>query len=148
MEISGIPAIVTGGGSGLGAATARLLAERGASVTILDRDTSAGDALAKETGCHFLECDVTDEARVAACLAEAEDRHGIARILVNCAGISDLIPVVGTDRAHHPMSAFRRIIDINLVGTFNTLAQFASRLCAAPLVVEDRGVIVNTSSIA
>lgn len=148
MDISGSAAIVTGGGSGLGAATARLLAERGAKVTILDRDTGAGAASAAITGGLFLECDVTDEARVGACLAEAEARHGIARILVNCAGISDLIPVVGESGAPHPLAAFRRIIDINLVGTFNVLAQFSARLCSAPKLGEERGVIVNTSSIA
>jgi NAD(P)-dependent dehydrogenase (short-subunit alcohol dehydrogenase family) len=148
VEINGISAIVTGGGSGLGAATARLLTEKGAKVAILDRDVEAGTASARSTGALFLKCDVTDEAHVGACLDEAEASHGIARILVNCAGVSDLIPVVSENGTHHPLAAFRRVIDINLVGTFNVLAQFSARLCGAPKLGEERGVIINTSSIA
>tara|TARA_R110000765_G_scaffold130701_2_gene229233 strand:+ start:2365 stop:3120 length:756 start_codon:yes stop_codon:yes gene_type:complete len=148
MEIDNVAAIVTGGGSGLGAATAKLLTENGAKVTIFDRDVAAGKSSAQKSGAHFEECDVTDEANVRAALGAAEARHGIARILVNCAGISDLIPTVGTDGVPHSLDAFRRIIDINLVGTFNTLSQFSARLCTAGLIGEERGVIINTSSIA
>lgn len=148
MEIGGVAAIVTGGGSGLGAATAKLLAARGAKVAILDRDPVAGARSAAELGVFFTECDVADEASVKAALQMAENRHGIARILVNCAGISDLIPTVDESGAPHPLGAFRRIIDINLVGTFNTLSQFAARLCQAEPIGEERGVIINTSSIA
>ena len=148
MEIDGVAAIVTGGGSGLGAAAARLLAARGAKVAILDRDAVAGKANAAQTGALFSECDVTCEASVKAALDAAEGRHGIARILVNCAGISDLIRTVDESGAPHPLDAFRRIIDINLIGTFNTLSQFAARLCTADPIGEERGVIVNTSSIA
>lgn len=148
MEIDGVAAIVTGGGSGLGAATARLLATRGANVTILDRDSTAGERTASETGALFVECDVTGEASVRAALDAAEARHGIARILINCAGISEIVKTVDEDGLPHPLDAFRRIIDINLIGTFNTLSQFAARLCAADPIGEERGVIVNTSSIA
>ena len=148
MEIDGVAAIVTGGGSGLGAAAARLLAARGAKVAILDRDAVAGKANAAQTGALFSECDVTCEASVKAALDAAEGRHGIARILVNCAGISDLIRTVDESGAPYPLDAFRRIIDINLIGTFNTLSQFAARLCTADPIGEERGVIVNTSSIA
>ncbi|UKK84078.1 SDR family NAD(P)-dependent oxidoreductase [Sphingopyxis sp. BSN-002] len=148
MKIDGVAAIVTGGGSGLGAATAKLLAARGAKVAILDRDPVAGERVATETGALFAECDVTCEASVKTALDAAEARHGTARILVNCAGISDLIKTVDDSRMPHSLDAFRRIIDINLVGTFNTLSQFAARLCAADPIGEERGVIVNTSSIA
>lgn len=148
MDIDGVAAIVTGGGSGLGAATARLLAARGAKVAIFDRDPIAGENNAAEASALFLECDVTCERGVKEALDAAEHKNGIARILINCAGISDLIPTVGENNVPHPLDAFRRIIDINLVGTFNTLSQFAARLCAADPIGEERGVIVNTSSIA
>lgn len=148
MEISGVAAIVTGGGSGLGAATAKLLAARGAKVAIFDRDPIAGKRNAAETGALFSECDVTCETSVKAALDTAEAQHGIARILVNCAGISDLIKTVDDEGLAHPLDAFRRIIDINLIGTFNTLSQFAARLCAIDPIGEERGVIINTSSIA
>ncbi|WP_422059849.1 SDR family NAD(P)-dependent oxidoreductase [Sphingopyxis sp.] len=148
MEIDGVVAIVTGGGSGLGAATAKLLAARGAKVAILDRDPIAGERSATEAGAFFAQCDVTSEASVEAALAAAEARHGIGRILVNCAGVSDLVKTVDDDGRPHSLEVFRRIIDINLVGTFNTLSQFAARLCAADPIGEERGVIVNTSSIA
>lgn len=148
MDIRSAAAIVTGGGSGLGAATARLLAARGAKVAILDRDLVAGERTASECGSLFLECDVTCEAGVKAALDAAEAQHGVARILVNCAGVSDLMKTVDDDGAPHPIDAFRRILDINLVGTFNTLSQFAARLCTIDPIGEERGVIVNTSSIA
>ncbi|PQM26948.1 3-hydroxyacyl-CoA dehydrogenase [Sphingopyxis lindanitolerans] len=148
MEIDGVAAIVTGGGSGLGAATARLLAARGAKVAIFDLNAVAGERNAAEAGAFFAECDVTCETSVKAALDAAESRNGIARILVNCAGISDLIPTVGEDGVPHPLHDFRRMIDINLTGTFNTLSQFAARLCATDPIGEERGVIVNTSSIA
>ena len=148
MDIDGVAAIVTGGGSGLGAATARLLAARGAKVAIFDCDPLAGERTAAETGTFFAKCDVTCETSVKAALDAAEGKNGIARILVNCAGISDLIPTVGEGSVPHSLDAFRRIIDINLTGTFNTLSQFAARLCTADPIGEERGVIVNTSSIA
>lgn len=148
MEICGAAAIVTGGASGLGAATAKLFAARGAKVAILDRDPVAGEKTAAETGTYFVACDVTSESGVKAALDVAEAQHGIARILVNCAGVSDLIKTVDDGGAPHSLEAFRRIVDINLVGTFNTLSQFAARLSAVDPIGEERGVIVNTSSIA
>lgn len=148
MEINGVAAIVTGGGSGLGAATAKLLAMRGAKVAILDRDRAAGERTAAESGALFAECDVAGDASVKAALDVAEAKHGIARILINCAGVSDLVKTVDEGGVAHPLDVFRRIIDINLIGTFNTLSQFAARLCAADPVGEERGVIINTSSIA
>lgn len=148
MDIKGIAAIVTGGGSGLGAATAQLLAAQGAKVTILDRDTIAGECIAAKTGAYFAECDVTSEEGVRSALETSEARHGIARILVNCAGISDLIQTVDGTGRPHSLDAFRRIIDINLIGTFNMLSQFAAQLSSVEPIGEERGVIINTSSIA
>ncbi len=148
MHVERIPVVVTGGGSGLGAATAKLLAERGAYVSIFDRDCEAGERTAAATGAFFTECDVSSETSVNAALDTAEEKHGTARILINCAGISDLIQTIGESGTPHPLAAFRRIIDINLIGTFNTLSQFASRLCSVDPIGEERGVIINTSSIA
>ncbi|QEH77860.1 SDR family NAD(P)-dependent oxidoreductase [Sphingomonas sp. C8-2] len=148
MEIEGLAAIVTGGGSGLGAATVRRFARRGAKVTIVDRDPVAGQRLAEETGGIFVQADVCDEGEVGAAIMAGEAAHGVARILVNCAGVSELWPTVGEDGQPHSLAVFRRVIDINLVGTFNALSQFAARLCTVGPIGEERGVIVNTSSIA
>lgn len=148
MEINGLSAIVTGGGSGLGAATARHLVMRGAKVAIFDRDVFAGERSASDSGATFIACDVSEEESVRDAIAGAESKNGVARILVNCAGISDLIPTVDATGNPHSLAAFRRIIDINLIGTFNVLSQFSARLCTVDLVGEERGVIVNTSSIA
>jgi NAD(P)-dependent dehydrogenase (short-subunit alcohol dehydrogenase family) len=148
MDIAQLAAIVTGGGSGLGAATVRLLARRGARVTIIDRDPVAGERIARETGGLFVGADVCDEAEVRAAITAGEAAHGVARILVNCAGISELVPTVDEHGAAHSLATFRRVIDINLIGTFNVLSQFAARLCTADMIGEERGVIVNTSSIA
>ena len=148
MEIAELAAIVTGGGSGLGAATVRLLARRGARVTIIDRDPVAGERIARETGGLFVGADVCDETEVREAIAAGEAAHGVARILVNCAGISELVPTVDEHGAAHSLVTFRRVIDINLIGTFNVLSQYAARLCTADMIDEERGVIVNTSSIA
>ena len=148
MQLRGIAAIVTGGASGLGAATAAMLARDGARVAILDLAADAGEAKARELGGRFLQTDVTDDASVAAALAAAEEAHGIARVLVNCAGVAPAQKTVGRENKPHVLADFRRVIDINLVGTFNVLSKFAARLCAADPVGEERGVIVNTASVA
>lgn len=148
MKVDGIAAVVTGGGSGLGEATARHLAILGSRVTVIDQDSQSGTRVAREIGGIFVETDVRSEGAVGEALDAGERAHGVARILVNCAGIAEMIPVVGSGASHHPLHAFQRIIDINLVGAFNVLAQFAARLSTADLIGEERGVIVNTSSIA
>ncbi|WP_170325205.1 SDR family NAD(P)-dependent oxidoreductase [Ruegeria arenilitoris] len=148
MQLSTSSAIITGGASGLGEATARYFAEHGAQVTILDRDTERGPIVADEIGGHFAQTDVTDEASVAAAIAHALDKMGRITAAVNCAGIAYGIKTVGKD-GPHPLDAFQRTIDINLVGTFNV-----SRLAAAEMAKNDpepdgaRGVIINTASIA
>ena len=148
MQIAGTAAIVTGGASGLGAATARMLAEAGAHVTILDLATDAGEATAHQLQARFIRTDVTDDASVAEALETAQAAHGTARILVNCAGVAPAHKTVGRGNVPHALADFRRAIEINLVGTFNVLSKFAARLAEADLVDEERGVIVNTASVA
>ncbi|XDA99575.1 SDR family NAD(P)-dependent oxidoreductase [Sulfitobacter sp. LCG007] len=148
MKLDRTAAIVTGGASGLGEATARHFAAQGAQVTILDRDAARGEAVAREIGAHFAETDVTDEASVEAAIALAVERMGRISAAVNCAGIAYGIKTVGRD-GPHPLDAFRRTIDINLVGSFNV-----ARLAAAAMAKNDpdpdgaRGIIINTASIA
>jgi NAD(P)-dependent dehydrogenase (short-subunit alcohol dehydrogenase family) len=148
MNIDGIAAIVTGGASGLGAATARRLAAGGAKVTIFDLNAELGTATASDIGGHFVSVNVTDEDAVNAGLAEAEERHGKARILVNCAGIAPPAKVINRDGSAIALEQFSKIVSINLIGSFNMLSKFAARLHDAELVGEERGVIINTASVA
>ncbi len=148
MHLSSTAAIITGGASGLGEATARHFAEHGAQVTVLDRDSARGPQVAAEIGGNFVETDVTDESSVAAAIAQAADQMGRITAAVNCAGIAIGAKTVGKD-GPHPLDAFQRTIDINLVGSFNV-----ARLAAAQMAKNDpkpdgaRGVIINTASIA
>ncbi|HBI19104.1 MULTISPECIES: SDR family NAD(P)-dependent oxidoreductase [unclassified Brevundimonas] len=148
MITEAIPAIVTGGASGLGAATARALAEGGAKVTIFDLNAEAGRALADSIGGAFLQVNVTDAEAVAGALEEAEGLHGKARILVNCAGIGPPNKVIGKDGQPLALELFQKIIAINLIGTFNVMSKFAARLHDADPVGEERGVVINTASVA
>ncbi len=148
MELSNTSALITGGASGLGEATARYFAEHGAAVTILDRDAERGAQIASDIGGHYAETDVTDEASVAAAIALATDRMGRITATVNCAGIAYGIKTVGKD-GPHPLDAFQRTIDINLVGTFNVSRLAAAEMAKnAPESDGARGVIINTASIA
>ena len=148
MDINGVAAIVTGGASGLGGATAKLLAERGAKVTVFDLNAEVGEATATAIGGRFLRVDVSDDANVATALGDAEAAHGPARVLVNCAGIAPVGRVVDKHGVPHALDAYRRAIEINLIGTFNMLSKFAARLIAAGIEGEEAGVIVNTASVA
>lgn len=148
MRIDGQSAIVTGGASGLGGATAEVLSAHGARVTVLDLQEEAGARKAEEIGGHFIRTDVTSEESVRDALASAERRHGVARVLVNCAGIAPAAKTVGREFAPHPLDSFRKAVEINLVGTFNVLSQFAASLAQADALGEERGVIVNTASVA
>ncbi|WP_136649517.1 SDR family oxidoreductase [Paracoccus aeridis] len=144
MDLTTTRAIVTGGASGLGAATAQHFRDIGAQVTILDRDP-AGEAFADSIGAGFAQTDVTDEGSVAAAVARAVDQMGGIDACVNCAGIAIGEKTVGRD-GPHKLDTFRRVIDINLVGSFNVL-----RLAAAEMARngrEENGVIVNTASVA
>lgn len=149
MEIKGHAAIVTGGGSGLGAETARFLAARGAKVALLDLDAKAAAEVAKEIGGDGFGCDVSDAASVEAAVSQARKRHGAARFCINCAGIAPAKRVVGREG---PMSLddFKKVIDVNLVGTFNVTRLLAADMAELEPVNEtgERGVIVCTASVA
>jgi NAD(P)-dependent dehydrogenase (short-subunit alcohol dehydrogenase family) len=147
MKLIDVGAIVTGGGSGLGAATARALAARGAKVAVLDQSRENAEKVAAEVKGVALYADVTDETQVAAGIAKAEAAHGIARVLVNCAGIGGSRRIVGKEGVY-PLERFTRIINVNLIGTFNCLRLVAERLVAAEPIGEERGVIINTASVA
>jgi NAD(P)-dependent dehydrogenase (short-subunit alcohol dehydrogenase family) len=148
MHFQGIASIVTGAGSGLGAATARMLAAHGAKVALFDLNEPASHDVAAEIGGLSCKVDVSDQVSVVDGLTAAEERHGIARILVNCAGIPAAGKTVGRDNVPHPLDVFRRAVEVNLVGTFNMISQFASRVAGWSTDDEERGVIVNTASVA
>jgi NAD(P)-dependent dehydrogenase (short-subunit alcohol dehydrogenase family) len=132
----------------LGGAVAQLLASEGAKVTIFDLNASLAEAKAREIGGRFASLDVTDEAAVEAALSEAEKQHGPARILVNCAGIGTPAKVINRDGKALPLADFSKIVAVNLLGTFNVLSKVAARVHAAPLLGEERAVIINTASVA
>jgi NAD(P)-dependent dehydrogenase (short-subunit alcohol dehydrogenase family) len=151
MKSYDVAAVVTGGASGLGEATARALSERGAAVTILDLDDTRGPALAADLGGHttFVRTDVTDEASVQAAIDDATGKDRPLRIAVNCAGIAWAQRTVGRDGAAHDLGAFTRTVMVNLVGTFNVLRLAAAAMARTePGEDGERGVIVNTASIA
>jgi len=148
MDIRGHAALVTGGASGLGAATARMLAAAGAKVTILDVNTKAAAEVAIDINGIAIDCDVTDDAATEAAIAKATADHGPARILVGCAGIGPAKRIVGRD-GPMPLADFERVIRINLVGTFNAMRLAAAAMQALePLADGERGIIVCTASVA
>ena len=148
MKIEGLAAIVTGGASGLGGATAAMLAGAGASVTIFDLNEEAGENHARAIGGRFSRVDVTDDQNVTDAIAQAEAANGVTRILVNCAGIAIATKTVGKDGSPHALAQFRKVIEINLIGTFNVISKMAARLITADPIGEERGVIINTASVA
>jgi NAD(P)-dependent dehydrogenase (short-subunit alcohol dehydrogenase family) len=148
MQIEGQAALVTGGASGLGAETARELARAGARVALLDRNVAEARVLAESIGGIALECDVTSTESIVAALEAATARHGTARILVNCAGIGGAKRLVGKE-GPMPLLDFTRIINVNLVGTFNVMRLAAPGMLATePLADGERGVMINTTSVA
>ncbi|GGL53315.1 SDR family NAD(P)-dependent oxidoreductase [Wenxinia marina] len=146
MRLDGAHVAVTGGASGLGAATARLLAEEGAKVSILDRNGDAAAEVAAELGGHSAAVDVTDEAAGAA-LEAAIDALGPLRGLVNCAGIGTAARIAGRD-GPMPLADFERVIRVNLIGTFNMMRLAADRMTRNEPVEGERGTIVSTASVA
>lgn len=148
MKLETTKAIITGGASGLGEATARHFAAQGAQVTLLDRDAARGTQVAQEIGAGFVQADVTNEDSVAQAVQSAATQMGGLSACVNCAGIALGIKTLGKD-GPHPLDAFERTLDINLVGSFN-VARLASQQMAQnePDADGARGVIINTASIA
>ena len=151
MDINGSSAIVTGGGSGLGAATARLLAQRGARVVVVDMQDEKGEAVAKETGGVFAHANVADPDEVIAAV-EAAKELGPLRALVNAAGIGWATRTIGRDGQYasaHDLDMYRRVIEVNLIGTFNCLRLAATAMSQnEPQADNERGAVVNVTSVA
>jgi NAD(P)-dependent dehydrogenase (short-subunit alcohol dehydrogenase family) len=148
MDLIGVAAIVTGGASGLGNATAKMLAGKGAKVAIFDLNEEVGAAAAAEIGGAFFKVNVADDASVTQALEAAEAAHGPARVLVNCAGVAPAVRIVNKEGVAHSLDVYRKTIEVNLIGTFNMISKFAARLIAAGIEGEEAGVIVNTASVA
>ena len=148
MDIAGHAAIVTGGASGLGAATARMLADAGAKVAIFDVNRKAAAEVAIDINGIAITCDVTDSAATEAAFAKAAADHGVARILINCAGVGPAKRIVGRD-GPMPLDEFARVVSINLVGTFNAMRLAAAAMQSlSPLQEGERGIILCTASVA
>ena len=147
MNLQGLSVFVTGGGSGLGAATARLMAEKGAKVACFDLNKDNAEKVAKEVGGVGLGGNVTSEADAIAALDAATKANGVPRVLMNCAGIGNAITTVNKNGAF-PLDAFKRVVEVNLIGTFNMLRLAAERMSKEAPIGEERGVIVNTASVA
>lgn len=148
MDVAGQAAIVTGGGSGLGEATAAALAAAGAKVALLDMNAAAAEAAAARIGGLAIACDVADAAQAQAAIATAAAAHGPARVLVNCAGVATPGRIVGKE-GPLPLEAFERVIRVNLIGTFNMMRLFADPASKLPALEDhERGVIINTASVA
>jgi NAD(P)-dependent dehydrogenase (short-subunit alcohol dehydrogenase family) len=154
MDINGVAAVVTGAASGLGEATARALASRGAKVAVLDRDAERGTRVAGEIDGLFCGVDVTSDDKVAAAFAKAREAHGQERILVNCAGVATAAKTVARDKETkaakpYPMQQFELTIQINLIGSFRCIANSALGMVdLEPLADGEKGVIINTASVA
>ena len=154
MDVNGVAAVVTGAASGLGEATARELARRGAKVGVLDRDAEKGERVASDIGGIFCEVDVTSDEKVAAAFAKAREAHGQERVLVNCAGVANAAKTVARDKEtkaakRYPLQQFELAIQINLIGTFRCIANSALGMAdLEPLEDGEKGVIINTASVA
>ncbi|MCW3835134.1 SDR family NAD(P)-dependent oxidoreductase [Sphingomonas canadensis] len=153
MKFEGTAAVVTGGASGLGAATARALAAAGARVALFDMNADKGEALAAELGGVFCQVDVRSDESVDAAFAKARAAHGQERILVNCAGVGNACKTASRDKAtgevkHFPAAAFDWVIQVNLIGTFRCIAKAAAGMMTLDPIDGERGAIVNTASVA
>jgi NAD(P)-dependent dehydrogenase (short-subunit alcohol dehydrogenase family) len=151
MDIQNSIAVVTGGGSGLGEATAQMLSDKGAKVAILDLGKSRGAAFAEELGGNaiFVEADVTNDDQLAAAIAQAAETFGAIHVTVNCAGIATAGKTLGKGSLPLDLGPFRKTIEVNLIGTFNVIRLVAARMARnTPGDDGERGVIINTASVA
>jgi NAD(P)-dependent dehydrogenase (short-subunit alcohol dehydrogenase family) len=149
MNIAGHAAIVTGAGSGLGEAVARELARQGARVAVLDVNLAGAQRVAGEIGGLACHCDITDTASVGAALDAAQAAHGVARMVMNIAGIGSAKRILQKDGSPAPLEDFERVVRVNLIGTYNATRLAVARLAQAePLADGERGVVVNTASVA
>jgi NAD(P)-dependent dehydrogenase (short-subunit alcohol dehydrogenase family) len=150
MDLTGTAAIISGGASGLGEATARALAAAGSTVVIADLNADRGEAVAAETGGKFVQTDVVDEASVTTAVDVAAGLGSPLRVIVNCAGIGWAERTVNRDGSPHSFATFRKVVDINLIGTFNVMRIGAAAVARTEPVDADnqRGVVINTSSVA
>ena len=150
MDLTGTAAIISGGASGLGEASARALAAAGSTVVIADLNADRGEAVAAEIGGKFVQTDVADEASVAAAVDVAAALSSPLRVIVNCAGIGWAERTVNRDGSPHSFATFRKVIDINLIGTFNLMRIGAAAVARTEPVDADnqRGVVINTASVA
>ncbi|MFZ6816969.1 3-hydroxyacyl-CoA dehydrogenase [Undibacterium sp. Ji22W] len=146
MQIQDNVFIITGGASGLGEATARMITANGGKVVIADVQVEAGQKLAVELNATFVKCDVTQEADGQAVVAAAT-AAGTLRGLINCAGVAPAVKTVGKEGAH-PLELFQRVVNINLVGTFNMARLAAEAMSKTEAIQEERGIIINTASVA
>ena len=147
MQLKDVAVFITGGGSGLGAATARAMAAKGAKVAVFDRAADNAEKVAAEVKGVACVGDVTSEADVKAALAKASAAHGTARVLMNCAGIGGSQRIVGKQGVY-PLDKFSNVIMVNLIGSFNCLRLFSEQLVTQDAIGEERGVIINTASVA
>ncbi len=150
MDLTGTAAIISGGASGLGEATARALAAAGSTVVVADLNVDRGEAVAAEIGGKFVQTDVADEASVTTAVDVAATLTSPLRVIVNCAGIGWAERTVNRDGSPHSYATFRKVIDINLIGTFNLMRIGAAAVARTQAVDADnqRGVVINTASVA
>lgn len=148
-NLHNVAALVTGGASGMGAETARHLARQGAKVALLDMNLELAEKVAEEIGGLAIRCDVSQDESASAAILAAKERHGIARILINCAGIAPAKRIVGKD-GPMPLTDFSRVLQINLIGSFNLMRLAAAEMATIEPVTEsgERGVIIHTASVA
>lgn len=149
MEIKGQVALVTGAGSGLGAATARELAKQGAKVAVLDVNAQGANQVAKEIGGIAVACDITSPESVSKALEEIKAKLGVARIIMNIAGIGTAKRIIGKDGSAAPLEDFEKVVKVNLIGAYNvTRLAVAETAKLEPLADNERGVVINTASVA